>query len=106
MTVNQQVVVNSSVVGFAFSASAVGVFNSVCNINGSISPSCGTVTYYNRTTNSGTPLVNDVIAQGPNQNSAFAAAGYYSFNCAQTGLGNRRYYQVGANGVVTSVNQC
>ena len=106
VTVNQQVVVNSSVVGFAFSASAVGVFNSVCNINGSISPSCGTVTYYNRTTNSGTPLVNDVIAQGPNQNSAFAAAGYYSFNCAQTGLNNRRYYKVGANGVVTNVDQC
>jgi len=65
--------------------------------------------YYNNTTNSATPQVGDVIRQGPNGSSSpVAAAGYYSYNCGQTGLGNRRIFEIQSNttGVVTSVTTC
>ena len=73
LTVNQQIVVNSSVVGFAFSASGSTNAPGVCPFNGSLNADCGSTTYYNRTTNSGTPNVGDEIATGPNANSPTAS---------------------------------
>jgi len=109
LTVNQQIGVNSSVVGFAFSASSKeGNPAQVCPFNGTINSNCGNTTYYNRTTNSGTPLVGDIIAQGPNASSSLALQGYYSYNCGQsTPPDNRRFYQIASsNGVVTRVDTC
>ena len=107
-TATQQVVVNSTVIGFPFYASPPSLFNASCNINGSQNPDCGSNLYYNNTTNSGTPQVGDVIRQGPNGSSSpLAAAGVYSYNCAQTGLGNRRIFRINTNtGVVDSVSTC
>ena len=107
-TATQQVVVNSTVVGFPFNASPSSVFSATCNVNGQQNPDCGSNLYYNNTTNSGTPQVGDVIRQGPNgSNSPLAIAGYYSYNCGQTGSGNRRYFFIGGNdGVVDTVSTC
>jgi hypothetical protein len=108
VTATQQVVVNSTTIGFPFYASPPSVFNASCNINGSQNPQCGSNLYYNNTTNSGTPQVGDVIRQGPNGSSSpLAAAGVYSHNCGQTGLGNRRIFRINTNtGVVDSVSTC
>ena len=107
-TATQQVVVNSTVIGFPFYASPPSVFSASCNINGQLNPDCGSNLYYNNTTNSGTPQVGDVIRQGPNGSSSpLAASGVYSYNCAQTGLGNRRYFDINnSNGVVDIVSTC
>ena len=104
----QQVVVTSTVVGFPFYASPPSVFSASCHINGQQNPDCGSNLYYNNTTNSGTPLPGDVIRQGPNGSSSpLAASGVYSYNCAQTGLGNRRYFDINnSNGVVDVVSTC
>ena len=108
LTVNQQIIINSSTVGFLFQASPT--YNStanVCPFGGNIVTNCGTDDYYNRTTNSGTPVVNDVIATGPNANSPFATIGFYSYNCGQSSpADNRRFFEVGANGVVQRVDTC
>ena len=108
--VAQTVIITSSQVGYAFFASEPGVFNQTCTINGGfpLNATCGTVLYYNRTTNSATPQVNDVIATGPNQNSSKALAGVYSYNCSETGEQNRRFFQItsSSTGVVTLVDVC
>jgi len=107
-TATQQIGIVSAVIGFPFYASPPSVFNASCNINGSQNPQCGSNLYYNNTTNSGTPQVGDVIRQGPNGSSSpLAAAGVYSYNCGQTGLGNRRIFEINTNaGVVDSVSTC
>jgi hypothetical protein len=107
-TATQQIGIVSAVIGFPFNASPPSVFNASCNINGSQNPQCGSNLYYNNTTNSGTPQVGDVIRQGPNGSSSpLAAAGVYSYNCGQTGLGNRRIFRINTNtGVVDSVSTC
>jgi hypothetical protein len=108
VTTTQQVVVNSTVIGYAFYASPPSVFNASCNIDGSQNNACGSNLYYNTTTNSATPQVNDIIRQGPNgASSPFADAGYYSYNCAETGLNNRRVFFIqGNDGKVTQVITC
>ncbi len=108
VTATQQVVVNSTTIGFPFYASPPGVFNASCNINGSQNNACGSNLYYNTTTNSATPQVNDIIRQGPNGSSSpLADAGYYSYNCAETGLNNRRVFFIqGNDGKVTQVITC
>ena len=107
-TATQQIGIVSATIGFPFNASPPGLFNNSCNINGSQNPDCGSNLYYNNTTNSGTPQVGDVIRQGPNGSSSpLAAAGVYSYNCGQTGLGNRRIFRINTNtGVVDSVSTC
>ena len=108
VTATQQVVVNSTTIGFPFYASPPSVISASCDINGSQNPDCGSNLYYNNTTNSATPQVNDIIRQGPNGSSSpLAAAGYYSYNCAQTGLNNRRVFFIqGNDGKVTQVITC
>jgi len=108
VTATQQVVVNSTVIGYAFYASPPGPFIASCNVNGSQNNACGSNLYYNTTTNSATPQVNDIIRQGPNgASSPFADAGYYSYNCAETGLNNRRVFFIqGDDGKVTQVITC
>jgi len=104
----QTIEVASLEIGFPFYASPSGVFNQSCNINGSLNSDCGSNLYYNQTSNSATPSVGDEIRQGPNgTNSPLATAGYYSYNCGQTGAGNRRYFFIGGNdGVVDTVSTC
>ena len=109
VTATQQVVVNSTTIGFPFYASPPGTQQQSCHFSGSQNPDCGSNLYYNNTTNSGTPQVGDVIRQGPNgSGSPVAAAGYYSYNCAQTGSGNRRIFFIQSNttGEVHSVSTC
>ena len=107
LTVSQQIVVNNSVVGFAFSASGFTNAPGVCPFNGSLNADCGSTIYYNRTTNSGTPNVGDEIATGPNANSPTALIGFYSYNCGQASPpDNRRFYQLDANGIVLRRDTC
>ena len=107
LTVNQQIIINSSTVGFLFQASPTYNIGNVCPPSGNIVTDCGADDYYNRTTSSGTPLPGDVIATGPNANSPFATIGYYSYNCGQSSpANNRRFFQVVANGVVQRVDTC
>jgi len=49
-----------------------------------------------------------ILRQGPNgASSPFADAGYYSYNCAETGLNNRRVFFIqGNDGKVTQVITC
>ena len=105
-TATQQVVVNSSVIGNIFYASPSGVFSQTCNINGSVNSQCGDNVYYNQT--SLAPSVNDIIRTGPNgASSPLASAGYYSYECGQSGVGNRRYFQItGSDGKITTVSTC
>jgi len=107
-TATQEINIVSAAIGFPFYASPPSVFNASCHINGSQNPDCGSNLYYNNTTNSGTPQVGDVIRQGPNGSSSpLAAAGVYSYNCGQTGFGNRRYFDINnSNGVVDVVSTC
>ncbi len=107
-TATQEVNVVSAAIGFPFYASPPSVFSASCHINGQQNPDCGSNLYYNNTTNSGTPQVGDVIRQGPNGSSSpLAASGVYSYNCAQTGFGNRRYFDINnSNGVVDIVSTC
>ena len=105
-TATQQIVVNSSIIGNAFTASDPGVFNQTCNINGAVNATCGTVTYYNQTSLS--PSLNDIIRTGPNgASSPLASPGYYSYACGQTGVGNRRFFRIAGNdGKITQVSTC
>ena len=107
-TATQEVNVVSAAIGFPFYASPPSVFSASCHFNGQQNPDCGSNLYYNNTTNSGTPQVGDVIRQGPNGSSSpLAASGVYSYNCAQTGFGNRRYFDINnSNGVVDIVSTC
>ena len=107
----QQVVVASTTVGFPFYAgNQQGNIPQACPINGAQDSSCGNNLYYNRTTSSGTPLVNDIIAVGPAQNSPLAGGGYYTYNCGYgTGTGtDRLYFQIehGGTGKVIAVTNC
>jgi len=107
-TAAQQIVVGSSVVGNAFTASEPGVFNNTCHPSGALNSTCGTVTYYNQT--SLAPTEDDVIRTGPNgASSPLASIGRYSYECSQTGVGNRRFFEIdGSNGagVITDVGSC
>ena len=106
ITATQQITITSSIIGTAFQASGVTVFNGTCNVNGQVSPDCGTVTYYNQTSSS--PTVGDEIRTGPNgASSSLALAGYYSYNCSNTGVNNRNYFQISGNdGEIDVVSTC
>ena len=106
VTTTQQITITSSIIGTAFQASGVTVFNGTCNINGQVSPDCGTVTYYNQTSSS--PTVGDEIRTGPNgSSSGLALSGFYSYNCGNTGVNNRNYFQIiGSDGVIDVVDTC
>ncbi len=106
ITATQQITITSSIIGTAFQASGVTVFNGTCNVNGQVSPDCGTVTYYNQTSSS--PTVGDEIRTGPNgASSSLALSGYYSYNCGNTGVNNRNYFQItGSDGVIDVVDTC
>ena len=106
ITATQQITISSSIIGTAFQASGVTVFNGTCNVNGQVSPDCGTVTYYNQTSSS--PTVGDEIRTGPNgASSSLALSGYYSYNCGNTGVNNRNYFQIsGSDGVIDVVDTC
>jgi len=108
-TVTQSITVVSSVIGTPFTASSSGVFNDTCYYDGSINSDCtaGTlITYYNQT--SGTPTYGDVIRTGPSgASSPYATAGYYAYDCASTGFGNRKYFIIlGSAGIIDSVGTC
>ena len=107
-TTTQQVVVSSTAVGFAFTAGqADGNINQVCPISGAVAPTCGSITYYNTTTNSGTPQVNDIIST-----SEFtivpAGRGFYSFNCGSGTGTSRKYFFIDNSpaGKVVAVTNC
>jgi len=106
VTATQQITITSSIIGTAFQASGVTLRNGTCNINGQVSPDCGTVTYYNQTSSS--PTVGDEIRTGPNgASSSLALSGFYSYNCGNTGVNNRNYFQIiGSDGVIDEVDTC
>ena len=106
--VTQQVVVSSTAVGFPFVAGqADGNIAQVCPFNGSVAPTCGNITYYNTTRNSGTPVVGDVIST-TEFTITFATRGFYSFNCLNGGGTSRRYFFIDStfDGVVAAVTNC
>ena len=105
-TATQQIGVISAVIGTEFNASAPSVFSQACHFSGSSNPTCGDNLYYNQT--SSTPTVGDEIRQGPNgSSSALAVPGYYSYNCSNTGSGNRNYFQIqGNDGIIDVVSTC
>jgi len=106
--VTQQVVVSSTAVGFPFVAGqADGNINQVCPSNGSVAPTCGNITYYNTTRNSGTPVVGDIIST-TEFTITFATRGFYSFNCGNGGGTSRRYFFIDStfDGVVATVTNC
>ena len=96
----------SAVIGTEFTASAASVFSQACHFSGSSNPTCGDNLYYNQT--SSTPTVGDEIRQGPNGSSSpLAVPGYYSYNCSNTGSGNRNYFQIqGNDGIIDVVSTC
>jgi hypothetical protein len=79
-----------------------------------LNPNCGTVLYYNNgSVSNPNPtqnivVVGDVIRTGPDgTNSSVAAAGYYSYRCNETGLGNRKFFRIfNSNGIVNTVDVC
>ena len=84
--------------GYEFLASPPGVFNETCYYDGTQNPACGNTSYWNITTASGTPQIGDEIRTGPNGTSSpLAAVGKYSYNCVETGFGNRRYFDISAD---------
>ena len=105
-TATQQIGIVSAVVGTLFEASAPSVFSQACHFSGSSNPTCGDDLYYNQTSSS--PTVGDEIRQGPNGSSSpLAVAGYYSYNCNNTGSGNRNYFQIqGNDGIIDVVSTC
>ena len=105
-TATQQIGVISAVIGTEFTASAASVFSQACHFSGSSNPTCGDNLYYNQT--SSTPTVGDEIRQGPNGSSSpLAVPGYYSYNCSNTGSGNRNYFQIqGNDGIIDVVSTC
>ncbi len=104
-TATQQVVVNSAVIGTPFFASDPGVQSQSCHFSGALNSTCGQSVYYNQTSSS--PTVGDEIRTGPNGSSSpLAPAFYYSYNCSNTGFGNRNFFKVGTNGIITIVSTC
>ena len=106
-TASQSVTVVSSVIGTPFTASQPGVVNQSCYFDGSLNATCGTVTYYNQT--NATPTIGDEIRTGPSGGSSpLAAAGYYSYNCGNTGSGNRNYFKIDSSslGIIDDVATC
>ena len=105
-TATQQIGIISAIIGTQFEASAPSVFSQACHFSGSSNPTCGDNLYYNQTSSS--PTVGDEIRQGPNGGSSpLAVAGYYSYNCSNTGSGNRNYFQIqGNDGVIDVVSTC
>ena len=105
-TATQQIGVISAIIGTQFEASAPSVFSQACHFSGSSNPTCGDNLYYNQTNSN--PTVGDEIRQGPNgSSSALAVAGYYSYNCSNTGSGNRNYFQIqGNDGIIDVVSTC
>jgi hypothetical protein len=94
------------VIGTQFFASDPGVQQQSCSNTGALNSTCGDNIYYNQT--SSTPTVNDEIRVGPNGSSSpLAQAGYYSYNCQNTGSGNRNYFQIqGNDGLIDVVSTC
>lgn len=104
-TATQQVIVNSTVIGTLFFASDPGVQSQSCHFSGALNSTCGQSQYYNQTSSS--PTVGDEIRIGPNgSGSPLAPAFYYSYSCNNTGFGNRNFFKVGANGIITIVSTC
>ena len=104
-TATQEVIVNSTVIGTLFFASDPGVQQQSCHFSGALNSTCGQSVYYNQTSSS--PTVGDEIRTGPNGSSSpLASAFYYSYNCNNTGSGNRNFFKVGANGIITIVSTC
>ena len=105
----QQVVVSSTAVGFAFVAGqADGNITQVCPFNGSVAPTCGSITYYNTGQGgggggTGTPVAGDIISTTEFTVTP-AGRGFYSFNCANGGGTSRRYFFIDTSpaGVVDS----
>ena len=110
--VTQNVIVQNAVIGFPFNASPqIGNIPTACPANNQQFTSCGSNLYYNQTTSSGIPLVNDVIRQGPTGNtSPLLQQGFYSFDCGPVNNPNtgtsRRLFQVNSSGVVIKVGYC
>ena len=110
----QTINVASVEIGAYLNGSPPGVQSQTCNISGALNANCGTVLYYNNGSVSNpnptqnVVVVDDVIRTGPNgTNSPVAAAGYYSYICNQTGLGNRRFFRIfNSNGIVNTVDVC
>jgi len=110
----QTINVASVEIGAYLNASPPGVQSQSCNISGALNPNCGTVLYYNNGSvfnpnpTQNIVVVGDVIRTGPDgTNSSVAAAGYYSYRCNQTGLGNRKFFRIfNSNGIVNTVDVC
>ncbi len=104
-TATQDINIVSAAIGTLFFASDPGVQSQSCHFSGALNSTCGQSVYYNQTSSS--PTVNDEIRVGPNGSSSpLATTGYYSYNCNNTGSGNRNYFQIGANGIITIVSTC
>ena len=111
---DQQINVSDVVVGNIFTASPDGVFSQSCHASGNLNTGCGTVTYYNQDNTS--PTLNDTILTGPNGiidavtnpgGSPYAPDGFYSYDCGDTGLGNRNYFRIfGGIGEISQVATC
>jgi hypothetical protein len=101
----QKVTVNSTTIGYAFTASDPGVRSNTCAMNGDANSTCGQVTYYDQS-----PLPIDVgheIRTGPaGTGSPLAIAGYYQLGC-DTGTGNRQLIFINnANGIIGGISYC
>ena len=101
------------IVGTYFTASPTGVISESCHVSGNLNTGCGTVAYYNQDNTS--PTVDDIILTGPDGEitasnpggSPYAAAGYYSYDCGDIGLGNRNYFHIDdADGKISIVDVC
>ena len=104
-TATQEINIVSAVIGTLFFASDPGVQQQSCHFSGALNSTCGQSFYYNQTSSS--PTVGDEIRVGPNGSSSpLAPAFYYSYNCNNTGSGNRNFFKVGANGIITIVSTC
>ena len=118
LNVTQVIIINSTTVGTPFNASDPGVFSQTCRIlpgppqsfplNSTCGVGNGGASYYNRTQGTSTIAIGDVIATGPNANSAFAAAGTYSYRCNDVGQNNRYYFKIqnSNDGIVTDSGVC
>jgi len=111
LTLVQNLTINNTASGFQFAASPSGTRSQSCSVLPK-NPLCGDNFYYNTTRASATPQVGDVIKIGPGNNAAFAGEGYYSFNCSQTGVNNRHFFNIvklfgeSDDGVVDEVDTC
>jgi len=120
LNVTQQIILDGGTIGTPFFASDPGNFNQTCQVlpgsppTGPQNPNCGTGNggnaYYNTTQGTSTVAVDDVIATGPNASSPKAGQGVYSYDCGQSGLGNRKYFSITDSnpntGIVTAAGTC